>query len=48
MTEYSSRAARSQQRAVEDRGGDWPLATAFFTGVLAMYGFIGYIVYVLV
>lgn len=44
-TAIEQAAARPREEKTEDRGADWPLATGFFGGVLALYGAIGYLVW---
>jgi hypothetical protein len=39
---------QAQAKPLDDRGGDWPLATVFCSCVLAMYAALGYLVYGLV
>lgn len=45
-TAIEQAAARPPEAKAQDRGADWPLATGFFGGVLALYGAIGYLVWI--
>ena len=45
-TAIEQAAARPAEAKTGDRGADWPLATGFFGGVLALYGALGYLVWI--